>query len=266
MPRLLLALTVLVSLILPAAQAQKPPSPPVRNVVDEYYGTKVQDPYRYMEKLDDPEVTAWFKAQAAYTDATLGAIPGRKALLARIQELDARTPARVHNVRRFPGDRIYYEKRLASENIFKLYVRDGFAGAERMLIDPEKYRQERDRAHGTKLVGAIARWTTRCFRHVAGGFRRSRAAHRRRAVRQAPSLTQSIAATSAKSPGPRTANHSHTIACERSPPDAKPVEKYLNSHVYLHLLGRDPEQGHSAVWGRGSRRGCRSRPIPLLPC
>ena len=60
--------------------AQAPPIAPVRNVVDEYYGIKVDDPYRYMEKLDDPEVAAWFKAQAAYTDATLAAVPGRQAL------------------------------------------------------------------------------------------------------------------------------------------------------------------------------------------
>lgn len=83
MPARLLALAILISAGLAAAQDAKPAVAPVRNVVDEYYGLKVDDPYRYMEKLDDPEVAAWFKAQAAYTDATLAAIPGRKALLAR---------------------------------------------------------------------------------------------------------------------------------------------------------------------------------------
>ena len=45
----------------------KPPTAPVREVTDDYFGTKVTDPYRYMEDLKDPEVIAWMKAQDAYT-------------------------------------------------------------------------------------------------------------------------------------------------------------------------------------------------------
>ena len=36
------------------AAGQKPPFARVENVVDEYFGVKVNDPYRYMENLDDP--------------------------------------------------------------------------------------------------------------------------------------------------------------------------------------------------------------------
>ena len=56
--RLLLILTS-VSL---AAQVQLPKTP-VRDVTDEYFGTKVVDPYRWLEKTDDPEVAAWMKDQ-----------------------------------------------------------------------------------------------------------------------------------------------------------------------------------------------------------
>src|SRR5699024_6953684 len=118
------------------------PIAPARNVVDEYYGSKVQDPYRYMERLDDPEVAAWFKGQAAFTEAAFAAIPGRRALLARIEELDASTPTVVNGVRRFPGDRVFYQQRLARENTFRLYVRQGFAGPELLLVDPEKFAKK----------------------------------------------------------------------------------------------------------------------------
>jgi len=63
---------------------QPPPPAPVRPVTEDYFGTKVVDPYRYMEDLKNPEVEAWFKAQNDYTRAVLASIPGRDSLLARI--------------------------------------------------------------------------------------------------------------------------------------------------------------------------------------
>jgi prolyl oligopeptidase PreP (S9A serine peptidase family) len=48
-------------------------------VVEEYYGTKVDDPYHYMENLQDPQAAAWFKAQAAFTE--LLSKPYRAAVL-----------------------------------------------------------------------------------------------------------------------------------------------------------------------------------------
>lgn len=65
-----------------------PPDAPIRPVSNDYFGIKVDDPYRYMENLADPEVLSWMKAQSEYARATLAKIPGRKQLLARIREFD----------------------------------------------------------------------------------------------------------------------------------------------------------------------------------
>jgi prolyl oligopeptidase len=133
------------SLIPAAAVAQSASAPgaqsvaPVRPVTDQYFGVAVSDPYRYMEDLANPEVSAWFKSQNDYTRGALATIPGRDTLLKRIQELDASTPARVSAVNRIPGGRIFYEKEMANEIVFKLYVRDGLDGQERILLDPAKY-------------------------------------------------------------------------------------------------------------------------------
>jgi prolyl oligopeptidase len=121
------------------AAAQNPPVAPVRNVTDTYYGTTVNDPYRYMENLSDPGVMAWMKAQNNYTHSLLDGIPGRKALLARIEELDNAVAARVDDVRRLPDGRYFYLKRLPQDNTFKLYVREGLTGTETLLFDPEKF-------------------------------------------------------------------------------------------------------------------------------
>ena len=114
-----------------------PPVAAVRPVTDTYFGQAVTDPYRYMEDLSAPEVQQWAKAQADLTRTTLDAIPARATLLARIAELEASVQSRVSDVQRLPGDIWFYEKRGATDNQFKVYVRHGLHGAERLLIDPD---------------------------------------------------------------------------------------------------------------------------------
>src|SRR5579864_2130540 len=71
------------------------PAAPVRAVTDDYYGTRVTDPYRYMENLNDPEVQSWLKAQDNHARAAFEGIPGRVGLLSRIEQLDKSAPTRV---------------------------------------------------------------------------------------------------------------------------------------------------------------------------
>ncbi len=104
-----------------------PPAAPVRPVTDDDYGTKVVDPYRYMENVNDPEVQAWMKAQNDYTRAVLARIPGRQKLAARILQLQLAAP-RVR-VERLPGDRYLLLKQQ------RLYVREGLNGTDKLLVD-----------------------------------------------------------------------------------------------------------------------------------
>lgn len=92
--RSLVAIAILV--VAPATAlsqtAQTPPATPRRVVVDEYFGNKIEDPYRYMEDLKSTEVQNWFKAQNDYTRSVLARIPGRDALFNRIKQLDEERP------------------------------------------------------------------------------------------------------------------------------------------------------------------------------
>src|SRR6266853_7024264 len=56
--------------VLQPSSLRPPPLARVEPVTDVYYGTKVLDPYRYMENLSDPEVQSWMKTQNDYTRAS----------------------------------------------------------------------------------------------------------------------------------------------------------------------------------------------------
>jgi prolyl oligopeptidase len=137
----------------PAIQS-RPPVAPVRPVSDDYFGTKVSDPYQYMEDVNDPEVQSWMKAQNNYTRAQLAKISARPQLLARIRELDESVPQ--VDAERLPGDVYLILKILPGENTRKLYVRQGLNGDDRLLIDPEKIALAADdQGKGSTVIAGL---------------------------------------------------------------------------------------------------------------
>ena len=114
-----------------------PPVAAVKPATDTYFGTTVSDPYRWMEDLSSPETQQWAKGQADYARSVLDAIPARATLLKRIAELESSVPARVTTVRMLPNGAVFYEKRGATEDQFKLYTRRTLQGDEHLLVDPE---------------------------------------------------------------------------------------------------------------------------------
>ena len=124
------------------AHAGTPPVAPVRPVTEELWGTKVTDPYRYMEDMKSPEVQTWVKGQADYTDSTLARIPIRDELFARIKELDSGRAFRVSSIRRLANGRVFYLKVRAEENLAKLYTRASLNAAEKLLVDPSTLKVE----------------------------------------------------------------------------------------------------------------------------
>jgi prolyl oligopeptidase len=118
-------------------EVPRPPAAPVQNVVDVHYGVRVDDPYRYMESPDDPKVAEWLKAQSIYTRARLDQLSGRVGLLRRVEEIEAAASAELRRVAWLINDRVFYLKREPNEARSKLYMRDGLAGKERLLVDAD---------------------------------------------------------------------------------------------------------------------------------
>ena len=74
------ALLVLIAVAFPAHAQNTPPAFPAKNVPETFFGTVVDDPYRALEDIGNPEVAAWARAQADYARATLDSLPGYERL------------------------------------------------------------------------------------------------------------------------------------------------------------------------------------------
>ena len=80
-------LLIVTALIALDACAPKLPQTRKDDTVDNYFGTEVADPYRWLEDDASAETAAWVKAQNKVTDAYLRKLPARAKLLSRLKEV-----------------------------------------------------------------------------------------------------------------------------------------------------------------------------------
>ncbi len=150
------------------------------DTVDEQFGIKVADPYRWLEAdvRGDEKVRAWVTAQNGLTDAYLATLPGRQIFKDRMKAL--------YNYERFglpskKGGKYFYSRNTGLQNQSVLYVRDGLNGTPRVLIDPNAWAKDGATAlggyaashDGTKLLYSIqdggTDWRTLKVMDVATG-------------------------------------------------------------------------------------------------
>jgi prolyl oligopeptidase len=221
-----------------AAAQTRPAAPPVRNVTDTYFGVAVPDPYRYFENLKDPEVAAWMKAEAAYTTAVLGRIPGRAALLREIAERGDAASARVTQVQ-VVANKVYYEKRLATGNLYKLYVRDGFKGRERLLFDPEAVKSTNGEHYALDFYAPSPDNRFVAFGVSPAGSEES--VLKVLDVATGKETGDVIDRANFASPAWLPDGRLVYTRLPKLPADAPPADKYLNQRVYVHKLGDNPD-------------------------
>src|SRR5229473_2029896 len=115
-----------------------PPAPVARvDVVhDTYFGESLSDPYRWMENDQDHEWLPFLKGQNNHTRAVLDSLPTRARLLKRVKQLSGDTVS-TSRVQRAGGLTFFTQRPLGADN-FKLFVRQGGAGRDRVLVDPTR--------------------------------------------------------------------------------------------------------------------------------
>jgi prolyl oligopeptidase len=151
-PILLGILSALVVLFMtPSAMPQATLTYPVSTTVDQiddYHGTRIPDPYRWLENPDTPEAQAWIAAQNRVTFKFLEAIPQRQAIQQRLTQL---WDYQRYDVPFKRGDRYFYFKNDGLQNQSVLYTLTDLTAEPTVLLDPNTLSDD-----GTVALAGIA--------------------------------------------------------------------------------------------------------------
>ena len=130
-------------------QAKRLHYPVARKVdtVDTYFGTKVADPYRWLEDDNSKETGEWVKAERKVTNDYLAQIPYRDKIKKRLKELwnypKLSAPFKE-------GNHYFYYKNNGLQNQSVLYIQDKLNSKAKELLDPNKLSKD-----GTVALAAL---------------------------------------------------------------------------------------------------------------
>jgi prolyl oligopeptidase len=121
-------------------QAAPPPTPayppaPRGDVVETLHGTRVADPYRWLESADSPETLAWRRAEERLTADAFARLPDREAIRRRLTALwnYSRTEVPWREAGRF-----YYVENAGLEGQPVLYSQESWSETPKRVLDPKE--------------------------------------------------------------------------------------------------------------------------------
>lgn len=138
MRRMMTALAVLTASPLAAQSLEYPVTARV-DVVEDYHGTPVADPYRWLEDTDAAATAEWVAAQNAVTFGYLGSLPEREAIQERLEEL---WNYERYSVPSKEGDVYIYSHNTGLQNQAVLYLTDDPRERGRVLLDPNALSED----------------------------------------------------------------------------------------------------------------------------
>jgi prolyl oligopeptidase len=130
--------------------------------VDDVHGTKIADPYRWLEADATDRVRDWTDQQNARTRAVLDPLPQRAGFARRLREL---LSVGLLSTPRPIAGRVFHTRREGDQKQAALYARDSVGGKDRALIDPNTLDRE-------GLVTLDWYYPSPDARHVAYGLSR----------------------------------------------------------------------------------------------
>jgi prolyl oligopeptidase len=134
--------TVAVSQTLEYPKAQK------GDVVDDYFGTKVRDPYRWLEDTDSPETVAWVKTENLLTGTYMEKLADRAPFR---NELTKLLNYQRYTVPEYEGHRYVYRKNDGLQNQSVIYTLKNLSDEPTVLLDPNQLASD-----GTVAVSSTA--------------------------------------------------------------------------------------------------------------
>lgn len=131
------------------------PTPPTVDQTDDYHGTRVPDPYRWLEDPDAPATRAWVEAQNALTFDYLNRIPAREKIQKRLTELWDFAKAWAPLKR---GGRYFQLRNTGLQNQDVLFVMDSLDSEARVLLDPNALSEDGTVALNVWEVSPDGKW------------------------------------------------------------------------------------------------------------
>lgn len=212
--------------------------PPTATVdqVDDYHGTRVADPYHWLEDADSPATRDWVEAQNALTFSFLEQIPAREAIRQRLTQLWDYPRAGAPLKR---GGRYFQLRNSGLQNQNVLYVLDSLDGEPRVLLDPNTLSADGTVALSSWAVSRDGRWLA--YATSASGS--DWLAWRVREVDSGQNLPDRLewSKFSGASWLPDGSGF-YYARYDAPPPDTARVGLNRNQKLYLHRLGQTQDQ------------------------
>lgn len=123
--------------------------------IDNYFGTKVSDPYRWLENDTSTETAEWVKLQNKVTFGYLEQIPFREKIKQRLTKI---WDYPKYGVPFKEGKYYFYYKNNGMQNQSVLYIQDGLAGEPKVFLDPNTFSKDGTIALGSLQVSHDAKY------------------------------------------------------------------------------------------------------------
>jgi prolyl oligopeptidase len=107
--------------------------------VDDYFGTKVEDPYRWLEEMNSPGTRQWINAQVEVTEKYLSSIEFRPRLKARFTEL---WNYEKYSYPTKEGEYYIFHKNDGLQEQDVVYMQKGLEGKPEVLLDPNTFSKD----------------------------------------------------------------------------------------------------------------------------
>jgi prolyl oligopeptidase len=124
----------------------KYPQTRIEDIVDDIFGRKVADPYRWLENSEDEDVLRWDKAQNEITEPYLKSLPDKEYFFENIKNSDHydvdSVPIKVKK-----GNRHYFTRQLADEEKSILMLMEDIDAEAVELLNPNKWADDETLGH-----------------------------------------------------------------------------------------------------------------------
>ncbi len=236
----ILAATPTLAETVPAASPGTLAYPPTRagDVVDDYFGRKIADPYRWLEDLESADTAAWVTAQNKVTFAYLESLPKRETIRKRLTELwdYQRTSVPVQT-----AGQIWFQQNSGLQRQAPLYRQADLKSRTAARARPEHALAGRFGADGA--VGAVAGRPLLAYTLAPGGSDVQDVRVRDLATRRGPAQRGTQRQVHTDSTGPRTARASSTRATAAPRRSASFADAMEVHQVWYHAIdGRTPDR------------------------